>query len=203
MKKVLIALLVIALICVAAVSYRMFVLNKTVVLESNSGIEITFGIATGSDNSQGFKEKLLATSSTDKIRVQKGTYLVEFNGGKNYDTQQKTIVVNSDTKITAPKLNYSQQYLDNQLVRDAPSIQASLNKKNILGNSILKEGKLYGDGAWFAGKLVPSDSSQDTKLVVLHKQNGSWKLVAGPEISLYIGNYPGVPPSVLRDINNR
>lgn len=201
---ILLFILVVFVCVVGAGLWRVFVSEKVVTLEPKPGITISFGPSIDSESGSPIQKVLVKTDSLVKLRISKGVYTAVFSGASNYATQNQTTQINANTTIMAPELSYTLQALAAQLSQQASTINQALQAQTSLAGYSVQAGQIYLDGSWYAAKLEPINSTQsDTELVIMHKEAGQWKLVAGPSVTLYLGDYPGVPQAVLRDINNR
>ena len=181
-----------------------FLNRKVVTLKPSNGITMTFGEPSHGEEGAGIAVELAKTSKEAKeVRVKPGFYAVIYTGQGIKQTRQ-LVEVKNDMTITAPSPTYSEERLAAMLKAQQTAIHSALSSNDKTNGYTPKGEALYQDGTWYAAKLVPADPiNQDTLVVVMHKENDAWKVTAGPEISLYIDNYPDVPEDIIRDINNR
>ncbi len=202
----LLAAAIIVLVTLAVVGihlWQTYVIDKKVTLAAASGTNITLGKIRGTNNNSVTMGAILAHTSTNKqVRLAPGSYAVTF-GGADYQDQTEAIAVSSTMTIATPNLSYSTAKLQDLLAQQAADIHPVVTGIASLSGYTIAYEKLYVRGEWYAAKLTPVDTStQDTLRVILHKENGRWQVAASPGIVFYSGDYPSIPVSVIRDIDN-
>jgi flagellar basal body-associated protein FliL len=194
---------VVALLVFWAVSY--FLSFKSVTLKPHNGITMTFGEPSHGEDGPGVSKEIAKTSSeTKKVRVKEGYYAIVYSGTDITTTRVLYHVTNNMTIEAPDNFTLSDSKLAQELDQQSDAITAALQANSKTSAYTPDKAQLYQDGSWYAAKLVPADpDTQDTLVVILHKENGQWKLAVDPAITLYIGDYPKVPQQIIRDINNR
>ncbi len=118
--------------------------------------------------------------------------------------QTESLFVAQEGSVVDIKFNYSAEYLKNKLNDDIAAINNSIVNKypEQMKEFTLKYGKLYKDGSWFAGKLVPTvnQDKRDVFQIVLHKENDEWKIITTPGVSLSKDVYPDIPGDILEEL---
>lgn len=180
--------------------------DNVLTIEPSPGYTISVGTPTAGENGLGIRKLLVKTTTLKSLTLKKGYYVALFTKNSNYIPIYQNVDLSNSLTLTSPTLYYTPQKLSALLTQQSSAIQAAF--QNSSSGSLLSQGYtiqnigLYQDGSWYAGKLIPSNSAQDDILVfVMHQQSGQWKLVAGPSITLYIGDYLNVPTAVIRAAN--
>jgi hypothetical protein len=180
--------------------------DKVLTIEPAPGYTISVGTPTAGENGLGISKLLAKTTSFQRLRLKGGYYVALFAKNSDYTPIYQNVDLSHNLTLIPPVLYYTPHKLSALLTQQSSAIQAAF--QNSSSGSLLSQGYaiqntgLYQDGSWYAGKLIPSNSAQDDILVfVMHQQSAQWKLVAGPAITLYIGDYLNVPSSVIRAAN--
>ncbi len=201
-KAILLILGALALIVLCWLAWAQLLNKKTITLRPNPGTTITIGTPSINTAGGSIYTVLARTSSNRSIRLKRGIYEVLYEG-KDYISQYQPLTLKANIVLTTLQLNYSLSKLDSLLDSSKPAIHTALSASTNMSTYTLANEKLYLDGSWYAAQLIPTDQiNQDRMIVILHQQKGNWKLVAGPKITLFIGDYPGIPQSLIRTINN-
>jgi len=202
-RKLLITFLaILGLLIVAAIIWSQILNKVTVTLDPTSNTTISIGTV-GEDERGGGIQKVLAISSTKKtVRLSKGDYIVRYQG-KNLQEKSQSVTLENNVSFKTPELDYISTYLDTLLSTERNAIQARLNPSLKSGYAPEQE-KLYDRGQWYTAQLIPNDMSTEDKLVVvMHKEDNTWKVVAGPSIVLWLGDYKNIPADIIRTVNNQ
>lgn len=108
---------------------------------------------------------------------------------------------------TAPVRQLTKAQLSEQLKSELPTILGVLNSKypKIATDYVVNSGQLFDRGEWFGTTLSyrgTDTANRDTLRVLLQKVNGIWKIrTTPPEMILSAKDYPDVPKSILKAIN--
>lgn len=213
-------ILVIILIAVSVLSYFTWdylVNNKDVTLNPTPGTTITIGEMAGDEPV--ISKQIASTSVKKTIRLHIGTYAVKFSASKDYEDQLTSVDINNTTEITTPSLNYTTEKLSTILGAEKDAIHnvvwgvVSPDKYNI------DIEQLFYTGQWYGARLIPKDwydptvpadliprptnsnNTLDVLRVILKKEGGDWKIVAGPSVVLYINDYSQIPQDIIRSVN--
>ena len=147
-------------------------------------------------------------SNVGEVRLQPGNYTAVPGGGRINTAAIPFEVKDTDARLTIDP-GYSATYLASLTTEELPAITAVLtaNYPTITSDFTVNTGSLYLYGDWYATTVVQKSpgpgASGDVYRAVLHKQDGTWKVVAGPAIVLSAKESPAVPRSVLDDINHQ
>lgn len=181
-----------------------FLNKKVVTLQPANGVTMAFGEPSHGEDAADIAKELAKTSNVPKeVRVKPGYYAVIYTG-KGIKQTRQLVEVKKDMTITAPTPTYTDERLLAILRDEQQAIRSALNNNEKTKGYTPKGELLYENGTWYAAKLVPADPiTQDTLVVIMQKQNGTWQVAAGPAITLYINDYPRVSEDIIRDINNR
>jgi hypothetical protein len=216
-KLVLLLFLFFVIIIAAFISWNYFVIQKAVTLEPSPGTTISIGNQKGSSLS--LNQPIISATATKKVRLQPGPYVVEFSGSKDYMSVIKSIEINNSMIIKTPILYYTDSKLNQLLNSERPTIQAALfSSFNSAGYSVVSD-QLFENGEWYGAQLIPQgwynpnvpsdytprpiniNNTKDMLRVIMKKENGQWKPVAGPSVVFFIGDYPNIPQTVIRGTN--
>lgn len=197
----------VVLIIIFASSFWSTSSKAVVTLNPLKGTTTEIGTATDGENGQSIGKSYAKATAKTSVRLATGTYLVIFSGN-TYVQQNQLIKVTGNTTIETPTLDLSPDRLNTLLKGDMTDIHNATQAQATsitLSSYTFKNEALYHDGTWYATTLVPTDllNTIDPQVLIMHQVNGQWKLVAGPKIVLYVGDYPAVPSDIIRDINNR
>lgn len=174
--------------------------HKTIELDPTAGSEITFGIPTKNDKD--FDEIILKTDRNTKLTAAPGRYMIRF-ASEGFET--KTIVrdIQNDSKFTTPPLPFVKSKLEQRFDAQKEELHTALNAQSQLppGFRIVYE-NVYEQGNWYGAVLIPPvDMGVDNQRIIMHLEEGEWKII-GMDTIFTPRDYPGVPNSVLNDINN-
>ncbi len=199
--------LLIIVIVVGSSLWNKYLNKVSVTLVPANGTTIEIGTPKDTEGAPSFAKSLAKTSSKMSVRVSPGTYLVSYTA-KDRAEQDSTVTIEHNTTLTSPKLEYTVSKLAALLPTEKDAIHSALASQAstiTLSRYNFKYEALYHDTSWYAASLVPTDglATLDPQMVIMHKVSGAWKLVAGPKIILYVGDYTSIPSDIIRDINNR
>ncbi len=213
--RLLILLFVLALLAIYLIFGRnYFVEQLTVTLNPSPGTTITIGEQNGEDLS--IKKQIVSASSLKKINFQPGVYVIKFSGSKDYQIVTNSISITKSIEIKTPTLIYTQDKLGQLLTAEKSSIQSVITP--VLPNSgyQVDNGTLFDNGQWYGANLKPGvwynpvvavknigpfSGLDDMLRIILKKENGKWKIAAGPSIIFSIDDYPNIPSDVIRATN--
>ncbi len=211
----LISLIIVGVIIVASLfAWDYLVTQKVVTLNPTAGTTITIGTQKGDELT--INKQIASTNVKKEIRLYPGTYIVKITGSPDYQDQYKSILVDKSTEITNPDLKYTDAKLSQLLVSEKTAIQNVVTPilpntgYQIDNETLLENGNWYGTrlkpSIWYnpvvaARYIRPTDGTEDMLRVILKKDNGQWKLMAGPSIIFSIDDYPDIPQDVIRATN--
>lgn len=186
-------------IIVGVILWNYLIFQKVVTLNPTAGTTIAIGSQVGEGTDIG---TLLTKTSTKQIlRLEPGHYVVQYSGTKDYQDQSIVINIVETTELTTPKLKLTQNKLDALLAIEKPAAQNAFSLVFDVDGYNITDDKLYQQGDWYSARLVPNNSSLDTLRVIMKKENGQWKVAAGPSIIFFIGDYPNIPQNVISVTN--
>jgi len=213
-------ILILLLAVVAMISYFTWdylVNNKDVTLNPTSGTTITIGEQAGDEPV--ISKQIASTNIKKTIRLHVGAYAVKFSASKDFEPQVVGININDTTEITTPSLNYTDEKLASTLNSEKDSIHSVIWGVVSSDKYDIDNDTLFYTGQWYGARLIPKDwydpnvpadlqprpTNPNNKLdmfrVVLKKEDGKWKVVAGPSVTIFIKDYPGVPEDIVRSVN--
>lgn len=145
--------------------------------------------------------------SGESISIKKGVYTVLYKGENGYSDGSVDINLGNTPKTLGLDPTYSDSKLNSLLDGEFGEIKNVLSKKYTnLDLYLVQRGKLYDKGQWYGTtlKYIGSDVfNSDTLRVVLHKENGLWKIITDPpNITISKLLYPDIPKDILSDLNN-
>lgn len=153
-----------------------------------------------------YKDKTpdLTITNNGVYKISKGLYAY-FTQPINTDFEAQSGIINTaeDKELLInPSLTNSK--LDAIYATEKNNILSTLlsTYPNQMQNYTLEYGRVYVDGNWFGGYLVPKDGS-DKLQVVLRKSNNTWEIAAKPNITISSAQYPDIPIEVTEAINIR
>lgn len=221
-KKLVVGLLVTFFVLVAIIFSVSLVWNnynsqKIVTLNPSPGTTIAIGEQSGDEPT--ITKQIASTNTLKKVTLPVGNYAVKFTGSSDYQDKYISIFIDKPTEIKTPNLMYTNEKLNKLLISEKPAIQSVI--KPVLPNqgyqidheAPMENGNWYGarliPGGWYASPLssnilpglINEDNTEDMLLVILKKENGGWKLMAGPSIIFWIDNYPNIPQDIIRATN--
>lgn len=197
MRTKLIIILVVAVAAViAALFLSDFLQQKTVTFTlRDQGYSVEIGNTTST---------ITSFDSSSAVRLKPGSYYYAVVG-ENFSTQRTPFTVTEDETITVQPV-YSDSYLANLSSEASAEIITLITTSypQIAGRFITDEPKLLMKGDWAAGKLtqdVDPRQSPDVYRYIVQKVNGSWRIVAEPELTISKYTHPNIPLTVIRAAN--
>ena len=151
-------------------------------------------------------EGRMSTTSGKEMSLPKGVYQIHI-AGDNAQPDTRALIVQEDPITQTVPISFPTKVLDAQLTKETPAIIEHITSKfpQMLSLYTVNRGKLYDRGDWYATTLtyIGSDKdNRDTLRLVMQKVSGQWKLITTPPRPLLsIVEYPGVPKTILDDIN--
>ncbi|HSW74846.1 MAG TPA: hypothetical protein VLG16_03160 [Candidatus Saccharimonadales bacterium] len=201
-RNIIIAIVAVGVIMLGWLGWEQLIHKKTVTFQPSSGTVIKIGTPLDSNSGIGISHVLGQSSSQKSVKLDPGSYVVSYSGS-DYVDQTITIKLSSNLILTTPKLNYSRSKLVSLLASEKSAIYTELGKSIDLKTYTPANENLYYNGEWYAAQLVPTDQvSQDRLVVIMQKQGSAWKVVAGPKIVLFTGDYPNIPKNLVSTIDN-
>lgn len=203
-KKMVISLLI---ILISIVFLGLFIINK------NSKYFINITIPNDSrlvldiiDEHENSEKPLYEFTKSGEYKIDKMNYSYALIPNNNdYKTQYGEVnITNKYTELELSLNEYSLKKLRDIYQTEKNNINETITAKypEQMKQYSLMYGKLYLNGEWFGGKLVKEGFDYNDKfMVVMHKENGEWKVVVTPDISLSKDVYPDVPGDVLEELN--
>lgn len=146
--------------------------------------------------------------SGNSVRLHKDvSYIVSYRGNEGFESGHKDIDLSSKNSSVTINPYYSDKRLAALLEEELNDIHAALAKKYPRVNLYeIQKGKLYHFGDWYGTTLryIGNDLlNSDSLRVVLHKNNGVWRVSSNPpNVSLDKFTYPNIPHDVLSSVNN-
>lgn len=153
--------------------------------------------------------RLAALTQSGTVQLPKGNYTALSRETADYADFSVQFTV--DNKPVAIDIN--PPYSTKKLASLTPSIRADIttvlvqNFPKINDLYTIEDGWLYNKGEWYATKLDyknPDDPNLSSSLrVILHKENGAWKLATTPpDITISSPHYPDIPRDIISSINS-
>jgi len=211
-KLISLLMLLIVLIAAVVVLWDYFIIQKEVTLSPSPNTVIAVSYSKTN-------QPITKATSTEKIHLQPGTYTVRFTGTRDYQEESESVVVDKSITIKTPTLNYTDAKLSQLLATEGSIVHSVLMAA--IPNTVYKinNEKLFETGNWYCAQLIPNDwydptvpsdyiprpinvnNTLDMLKVIMKKGNDTWKPVAGPSIVFYVGDYPNIPPDIIRAAN--
>lgn len=214
-------LIALVLLCVVVASayfaWDYFINQKIVTLNPSQGTVMTIGTKQGDEPI--IVNQIASTNTKKKIRLHTGTYVIKFSGDKDYQEEASTVRIDKSMVINTPTLKYTDEKLAQLLDVDKALIQEVL--QTVLPNArySVDQEKLFYTGEWYGANLIPNDwydpnapadiiprptnvdNTLDMLRVIMKKDNGTWKVVAGPSIVFFVDDYPKIPQDIISETN--
>lgn len=152
------------------------------------------------------EEQLLKQSkSGEEVKIKKGNYVVLFSGNDDLVRSSEIVQLGGEPMTISLKPEITDKKRETLLAGELAAInQAISDQLKMPPTFSVSKPQLFGDGSWY-GAIASTTLSQEAYIdvykFVMHKENGAWKLVAGPELNLSKIVYPDVPEEILRAIN--
>lgn len=149
--------------------------------------------------------KVQEITSAKEMSLVRGSYIISITG-ENVEKKRYALTVDGPVSQQIA-VDYSEAYLTAQLKKIEPLIHADLKKQlpSIQGVYDIRTGKLHELANWYTTRLRyigPDKYHRDTLLVIMKKENNTWKLVTKtPEIIVSYPKYPSVPREIIKSIN--
>ncbi len=219
MRRFITLLIIVAVIGGAGYAvYKLLPKKQTVTVNFVSptkGVTVKFYKSPGGDtpNAQIINDSNLVqeVSSPQTIKLTKGDYVWQATAGDQYTKKDRKIVVDSKPVTVDITLALTDTALGSLLSTESSQIRATLNSAlPLLASQYeINTEKMYGDGTWYGALIVPRLTAEQRRTsyfdifrVVVHKEDGRWKLVSNPpELILTTAKFPQVPKEVLSAIN--
>jgi hypothetical protein len=152
-----------------------------------------------------YKDKPVLTVKKDgSYKLKKGSYFyVASPSSQDYKEQTGVFEASSTSKSLDINLTYTQAKLGQIYETQKPNIISALNAKYPDQMKIysLQFGKLYLDGNWFGGYLVPSNNTDSLQVILKQKDSDTWDIAATPNITISSPQYPDIPKVVIDGVN--
>jgi hypothetical protein len=205
--------IVLATSCYFLVDY--FLVKKVVTLNPSAGSKISLTKITP----KGSVSIVANVDTQKKLRLRTGNYTATFSAGTDYEELINPISIKGSVTISTPELNFTATKLSGLLVNEEPDIQKLITALpiskdySLAGESLLKQGQWYGaelyPDNWYDTSVAESsgyrsanpNNTLDIVRIIAKKENGQWKVVAGPAVIFYIGDFKDIPADVIRATN--
>jgi hypothetical protein len=156
------------------------------------------------------KNLVQQVTSTTTLKVKKGTYLVSAGGGTDYAIQD--VEVSADNQPGSVDINpdFTESKLASLLNSELPAIKAAITAAQpaVSRGYTIDPGRLYHKGDWYGTIISPTLTPEQQRVsyvdiyrLVAHKENGAWKVLTTPDLSLSAALYPQIPKDVLSGVN--
>jgi len=151
--------------------------------------------------------EVMRLTQNDTVRLQVGVYEI-IPEGTRIDTSPIRFSVNDTTDIIKITPFFSESYLSELLDQERAAIhQALLDYSSLILHYDIYGESLYLYGEWYGALLrlpdSPGDQGADIHRVILHKNNGSWKVSAEPSIILSYSAHRDIPKTIINDLNRK
>lgn len=144
-------------------------------------------------------------SKNDTLRLKKGDYLIKYTGDKGFTSDVITFSLDAEKTITINP-DPSKEKLEELLVKEIPLLQEAI-KSSFLGldSYTVSPGRLLGDGSWYGTTFSYKGTdvyNADSLRAILKKENNTWKVVAGPMITISKAEHKNIPGNIIDITNN-
>lgn len=151
-------------------------------------------------------EEIQKITASSEVSLQSGGYYVIPNGEKVSRSDIGFTVADQDMTVDI-KPGYSADYLKSAYAEELPAITAAMNEAFplIASDYTPEQGALYEKADWYGAiltkKVADPRDERDFYRIVMHKVNGSWKVINQPQLVLASADFKDVPVEVLRSVN--
>ncbi len=152
-------------------------------------------------------DKVATIKSGEQYTLNKGLYALKPYGNK-IKTDLISLQVGDKPINKSVDIDYSSNYLSDLTGNEEAALDTAIQKSNpeLAKLYTINPGNLYHHGEWYGTTLsyIGTETlKRDTLRLVLKKDNGEWKVVTNPpQIVLSAKNYPSIPFSVLKAVND-
>jgi len=156
--------------------------------------------------------KVSSIKNGDSLQLKHATYSIKFTN-KELNDQLVAFEVKKDTTNFTFDPSLSSAVLSKQLAEQRADIMKVVNGtvKNP-SQYVIDAGRLYHQGEWYTTTIsryelssadpeIGNPESVDIYYLVLKKENGTWKKVAGPSLVISKPDYPAIPDYIFNAIN--
>lgn len=149
-------------------------------------------------------------SGSETIKLHKGRYYITAKSDTTA-TYNKDVTLGSEPQTIDISPDLNPKLLSERVSSEEAAILPVIYKTypQINNGYVLQVGKLYGQGDWYSTSIVTGSNPDpkdyhDVFHVVLHKEDGVWKVVTRiPELNLDKYTYPNIPLDVLTQANKQ
>ncbi|HSX27988.1 MAG TPA: hypothetical protein VLF60_00885 [Candidatus Saccharimonadales bacterium] len=209
---ILIGLGVVVIIVAMLLTFKMKqVSQQTVTFNIHNGVTVDVFPAGDVDTEHGLDQNVKPTATITQngstLKLAKGSYLAISKATKDYASNRVSFGVDNKSVTVDVDPPYTDAKLQSLVSTEKTAIVAALTKAfpQISSLYTIEDGWFYKTGEWYGTKLdyIGSDAaSSDTLRVILHKDNGEWKVATTPpEIVLSATQHPEIPRDVISDLN--
>lgn len=211
-KQIFILAITLAVIVLVLFTINHFLLKLRVGinLSENTDSAMIYSVTNGELDES---EQPVATVGQSKfIRIYPGDYIVKPIGDKisndpiNITISRSSSIINIDPFL-------SDDQLSTQFKSEITEINSILSTEysDLIDDSFLEGefaivGKFYHFGDWYSTFIYPKEIDSrtfttDTYSVILHKEEGGWKIAAPPKIVHSYKDYPEIPKDIIDKAN--
>lgn len=202
-KLIMTTLVVAATLIVLFIAWTLVFNKRSVTLVPSKGTAISIGTVAVEEDGGNIRTVITRTTTEKTIKLKPGAYAILFSG-EGYEDVPKDITVDNNMTIKTPTMQYTQAKLDDILTTERDAIRARLFAGTNLSGYTPEQEKLYDMGEWYSAQLMPDNiNTQDKLVVIMHKENGEWKVAAKPNLVFFTLDYPNIPTDVIRTVNNQ
>ena len=183
----------------AVITYQGSFYTCTVTFSNISSGEI-YSVQGRSDYSEKRTLVQKLTTSPARVRLKKNnSYEIQYTGSTGYESN--TVQVTNASIVISPE--YSSDTLQKMFAADEQTINQTINSidpATIPSLYKVNNGTYYDHAKWYIATLKTTETPPqyyDTFLVVLERENKSWKVVVRPTLIASYSSYPSIPKQVL------
>lgn len=154
------------------------------------------------------EENLLFTIQGEETRrLDIGGYVVAMAATDKYEKYWDMIEVGPEKRTVTVNPSLTTQELQASGTNERQAIIDAISKAypHLTDLYTIEQGKFYEQGQWYGTKLTykgQATTNTDPLRIVLHKEDGAWKLVTTPpSILVSTKLHPSIPVAVARDVN--
>lgn len=197
-------ILVAALAGLVALSYVSSRVKVTVVAPDNAEVLVYKSTSNEGEIAYEVNNPIIRTSGKTEKKLKKDTYIYVVKGiSQDYETVEKIIGIDSPT-IIKPDLVYTLQKRKQIAEQEKSNVEKLMYEEYPLAMQqyVVNKMTTSKDGKWIGFELQPKNSTFDSVLAIVERNNNSLTLATKvPEIVLSSVVYTNIPEDVIIETN--
>lgn len=195
------AILLIAIFIAGAV-YTYTSSRQDLAVEIRAPVSATL-FETGSD------EPIETFNISQKLRLQKGEYVITSQTTDTYDESSETFDLGDEPVLVVIDPPYTEKKTEEFAEVERDDILTAIDAYNPKVRELytITNEAFYDDAEWYSAQLNPKTeraelpNNTDNLRIVLHNAPEGWVVIAEPTIIVSSKRYPDIPDDVLQSVN--